>query len=110
MDGPSYAAGATYRCECTPLIITIRGQAFAAADPLTQIWSLTFSSLGRARGVAALMSDLTAMVLMVAVTLMALSIIWGTYVDNTSSKPRKRTRFGDFITPWIEAWKLTRVG
>jgi hypothetical protein len=21
-----------------------------------------------------------------------------------------RARFGDFITPWTEAWKLTRVG
>jgi hypothetical protein len=33
IDGrPSCAAGATYRCECTPPIITIRGQAFVAVD------------------------------------------------------------------------------
>jgi hypothetical protein len=28
---------------------------------------------------------------------------------NSGSDYRVRARFGDFITPWIEAWQLERV-
>jgi hypothetical protein len=41
----------------------------------------------------------------------------GTIVDmeerpapNSGSEYWVRARFGDFITPWIEGWKVERVG
>jgi hypothetical protein len=39
---------------------------------------------------------------------------WGTIgtvldMEERLSQPWVRARFGDFITPWIEAWQLERV-
>jgi hypothetical protein len=41
----------------------------------------------------------------------AIGVIVDTEERRTTFGPEfyARARFGDFITPWIEAWKLTRV-
>jgi hypothetical protein len=81
MGAVLFAAEAAYLCVSTRPTITMRGPASVAADPSTQIWNPTSSSSGRGKFAGPLlpMSDRVAMVLMVVVTLIALSIIWGTY-------------------------------